>query len=188
MLQSTAMLRLYFNLKSQVLSEVCGISAMDFFQFFCIFTSRFVHKILTYILVGKFQLVLQGLWYKMEFFFTKTSWFWLVWHKIRGWCHQAPDSETLLMPVSSVPHVSDRLELLNNNWASGSQHPGPSESDVVQEARSNELLHTVRLSVHLDTPLHGNNARGAKYSVVHEHSNTHSVRKYKMAALSAVSA
>ena len=82
---------------------------------------------------------------------------------------QAPDSETSLMPVSSVPHVSDRLELLNNNWASGSQHPGPSESDVfsdvVQEARSNDLLHTARLSVRLDTPLHGNNARGAKHAV-----------------------
>ena len=70
------------------------------------------------------------------------------------------------MPVSSVSHVCDRLELLNNNWASGSQHPGPSESDVysdvIQEARSNDLLHTVRLSVRLDTPLPGNNARGAK--------------------------
>ena len=83
--------------------------------------------------------------------------------------HRAPDSETSLMPVSSVPHVSDCLELLNNNWASGSQHPGPPESDVfsdvVQKARSNDLLHTVRLSVRLDTPLHGNNARGAKYAV-----------------------
>ena len=73
------------------------------------------------------------------------------------------------MPVSSVPHVSDRLELHNNNWAPGSQHPGPSESDVysdvVQEARSNYLLHVVRLSVRLDTPLHGNNARGTKYAV-----------------------
>ena len=80
--------------------------------------------------------------------------------------YQAPDSETSLMPVSSVPHVSDRLELHNNNWASRSQHPGPSESDVfsdvIQEAQSNDLLHTVRLSVRLDTPLHGNNARGAK--------------------------
>ena len=81
--------------------------------------------------------------------------------------NQAPDSETSLMPVSSVSHVSDRLELLNNNWASGSQHPGPSESDVysdvIQEARSNsDLLHTVRLSVRLDTPMHGNNARDAK--------------------------
>ena len=77
------------------------------------------------------------------------------------------------MPVSSVPHVSDLLELLNNNWASGSQHPGPSESDVfsdvVQEARSNDLLHTARLSVRLHgkqrKSLHGNNARGAKYAV-----------------------
>ena len=70
------------------------------------------------------------------------------------------------MPVSSVPHVSDRLELHNNNWASGILHSGPSESDVysdvIQEARSNDLLHTVRLSVRLDTPLHGNNARDAK--------------------------
>ena len=43
---------------------------------------------------------------------------------------QAPDSETSLIPVSSVSHVNYRLELQNNNWASGSQHPGPSESDV----------------------------------------------------------
>ena len=82
---------------------------------------------------------------------------------------QAPDSESSLMPVSSVPHVSDRLELHNNNWAFGILHPGPSESDVysdvIQEAQSNDLLHTVRLSVRLDTRLHGNNARGAKYAV-----------------------
>ena len=43
---------------------------------------------------------------------------------------QVPDSETLLMPISSVPHVSDHLEL-HNNWASGILHPGPSESDVL---------------------------------------------------------
>ena len=105
---------------------------------------------------------------------------------------QAPDSETSLMPVSSVSHVSDCLELLNNNWASGSQHPGPSESDVfsdvVQEARSNDLLHTARLSVRLDTPLHGNNARGAKVSgVLGERGNAHSVQKYKMVAVRAMS-
>ena len=41
---------------------------------------------------------------------------------------QATDSETSLMPVSSVSHVSDRMELHNNsNWA------------------SNDLLHTARL-------------------------------------------
>ena len=71
---------------------------------------------------------------------------------------------------SSVSHVSDRLELHNNNWASGSTHPGPSESDVysnvVQEARSNDLLHTARLLMRLDMPLHDNNARGTKYAVV----------------------
>ena len=70
------------------------------------------------------------------------------------------------MPVSSVPHVSDRLELHNNNWASGILHAGLSESgvysDVIQEARTNDLLHTVRLPARIDTPLHGNNARGAK--------------------------
>ena len=92
---------------------------------------------------------------------------------------QAPDSGTLLMPVSSVPLVSDRLELHNNNWASGSQHPGPSESDVysdvIQEARSNDLLHMVRLSVRLDTPLHGNNARGAKHAVYYASVVTHTV-------------
>ena len=83
------------------------------------------------------------------------------------------------MLVSSVPYVSDRLELLNNNWASGSQHPGPSESDVfsdvVQEAWSNDLLHKVRLSVRLDMPLHGNNARGAKYAVLYTSVVTHTV-------------
>ena len=105
---------------------------------------------------------------------------------------QAPDSEPSLMPVSSVPHVSDRLELLNNNWASGSQHPGPSESDVfsdvVQEARSNDLLHTVRLSVRLDTPLHGNNAKGAIYAVYYASVATHPVfENIKMAALRAMS-
>ena len=61
------------------------------------------------------------------------------------------------------------LELHNNNWASGILHPGPSESDVysavIQEAQLNDLLHTVRLLMRLDTPLHGNNARGAKYAV-----------------------
>ena len=70
---------------------------------------------------------------------------------------------------SSVSHVSDRLELHNNNWASGSKHPGPSESDVysdvIQEAQSNDLLHTARLLMRLDTPLHDNNARGTKYAV-----------------------
>ena len=73
------------------------------------------------------------------------------------------------MLVSPVPHVSVRLELHNNNWASGILHPGPSKndvySDVIQEAQSNDLLHTVRLLVRLDTPLHGNIARGDKYAV-----------------------
>ena len=98
------------------------------------------------------------------------------------WCdydlHQAPDSETSLMPVSSVSHVSDRLEL-HNNWASGSQHPGPSESDVesdvIQEAQLNDLFHTVRLLMRLDTPLHGNNARGIKYAVYYASVVTHTV-------------
>ena len=57
------------------------------------------------------------------------------------------------------------MELTNNNWASGSQHPGPSESDVIQEAQSNDLLRMACLSMRLDTPLHGNNARGTKYAV-----------------------
>ena len=82
-------------------------------------------------------------------------------------------------PFSSVPHVSDRLELHNNNWASGILHPGPSESDVysdvIQEAQSNNLLHTVHLSVRLDMPLHGNNARGAKYAVYYASVATHTV-------------
>ena len=80
---------------------------------------------------------------------------------------------------SSVSHVSDRLELHNNNWASGSKHPGPSESDVysdvIQEARSNDLLHTARLLMRLDTPLHDNNARGTKYAVYRASIVTHTV-------------
>ena len=88
---------------------------------------------------------------------------------------QAPDSETLLMPISSVSHVSDRMELHNNNWASGSQHAGLSESDVIQEAQSNDLLHTARLSMRQDTPLHGNNARGTKYTVYYASVVTHTV-------------
>ena len=95
-------------------------------------------------------------------------------------------------PFSSVPHVSDRLELHDNNRASWILHPGPSEndvySDVVQEAQWNDLLHTARLLMRLDTPLHGNNARGAIVrGVLRERSNAHSVRKYKMAALRAMS-
>ena len=82
---------------------------------------------------------------------------------------------------SSVSHVSDRLELHNNNWASGSKHPGPSESDVysdvVQEAQSNDLLHTAtaRLLMRLDTPLHDKNARGTKYAVYYASVVTHTV-------------
>ena len=48
-------------------------------------------------------------------------------------------------------------------------------SDVIQEAQSNNLLHMVRLSVRLDTPLHGNNARGAKYAVYYASVVTHTV-------------
>ena len=97
-------------------------------------------------------------------------------------------------PFSSVPHVSDRLELDNNNRASWILHPGPSESDVysdvVQEARWNDLLHTAHLLIrlHVDTPLHGNNARGAKYAVYYASVATHPVfENIKMAALRAMS-
>ena len=69
----------------------------------------------------------------------------------------------------------------------------------IQEAQSNDLLRTARLSMRLYTPLHGNNARCIKCAVYYAHliplayqvrgvlrerSNAHSVRKYKMAALS----
>ena len=89
-------------------------------------------------------------------------------------------------------HVSDRLELHNNNRASWILHPGPSESDVysdvIQEAQLNDLLHTVRLLMRLDTPLHGNNARGAKYAVYYMSVATHTVfENIKMAALRAMS-
>ena len=95
-------------------------------------------------------------------------------------------------PFSSVPHVSDRLELYNNNRASWILHPGPSESDVysdvVQEAQWNNLLYTARLLMRLDTPLHGNNARGAKYAVYYASVATHTVfENIKMAALRAMS-
>ena len=95
-------------------------------------------------------------------------------------------------PFSSLPHVSDRLELHNNNRASWILHPGPSESDVysdvVQEAQWNDLLHTARLLIRLDTPLHGNNARGAKYAVYYASVATHTVfENIKMAALRAMS-
>ena len=67
----------------------------------------------------------------------------------------------------------------NNNWASGILHPGPSESDVysnvIQEAQSNCLLHTAHLLILLDTPLHGNNARAAKYAVYYASVVTHTV-------------
>ena len=104
--------------------------------------------------------------------------------------YQAPEAS--LTPVSSVPHVSDRLELHNNNRASWILHPGPSESDVysdvVQEAQWNDLLHTARLLMRLDTPLHGNNARGAKYAVYYTCEATHTVfENIKMAALRAMS-
>ena len=101
-----------------------------------------------------------------------------VLQRLKG-SQQAPDSGTSLMPVSSVPYVSDHMELHNNNCASGILHPGLSESDVysdvIQEAQLNDLLQTVRLSVHLDTPLHGNNARGAKYGVYYASVVTHTV-------------
>ena len=95
-------------------------------------------------------------------------------------------------PFSSVLHVSDCLELHNNNRASWILHPGPSESDVysdvVQEAQWNDLLHTARLLIRLDTPLHGNNARGAKYAVYYASVATHTVfENIQMAALRAMS-
>ena len=69
----------------------------------------------------------------------------------------------------SVPHVSDRLELHNNNWASWIE--SDVYNDVIQEAQWNDLLHTARL----DTLLHGNNARGAKYAVYYASVATHTV-------------
>ena len=96
------------------------------------------------------------------------------------------------MPVFLSSTCSDRLELHNNNWASWILHPGPSESDVysdvVQEAQWNDLLHTARLLIRLDTPLHGNNARGTKYAVYYASRVMHTVfENIKMAALRAMS-
>ena len=45
----------------------------------------------------------------------------------------------------------------------------------IQEAQSNYLLRTTRLLMRLDTPLHGNNARGAKYAVYYVSVVTHTV-------------
>ena len=60
-------------------------------------------------------------------------------------------------------------------------------SDVVQEARSNDLLHTVRLRMRLDMPLHDSNARGTKYAVYYASVVTHTVfENKKMAALRAM--
>ena len=68
-------------------------------------------------------------------------------------------------PFSSVPHVSDHLELHINNWASWTLHRVCLK---VQEAQLNYLLHTVHLSMRSDMPVWGSNARGAKYAVYYE--------------------
>ena len=114
------------------------------------------------------------------------------WKEIIHWLVRPLTANLRWRPFSSVPHVSDRLELHNNNRASWILHPGPSESDVysdvVQEARWNDLLHTARLLMRLDTPLHGNNARGAEYAVYYASVATHTAFKnIKMAALRAMS-
>ena len=46
---------------------------------------------------------------------------------------------------------------------------------VIQEAQSNDLLHTARLLMRLDMPLHDNNARGTKYAVYYASVVTHTV-------------
>ena len=46
---------------------------------------------------------------------------------------------------------------------------------IIQEAQSNDLLHTARLLMRLDTPLHDNNARGTKYAVYHASVVTHTL-------------
>ena len=45
----------------------------------------------------------------------------------------------------------------------------------IQEAQSNYLLRTARLLMRQDMPLHGNNARGAKYTVYYASVVTHTV-------------
>ena len=49
----------------------------------------------------------------------------------------------------------------------------------IHEAQSNDLLRTACSLMRLDTPLHGNNARGTKYTVYYASVLMHSVRKYK---------
>ena len=61
-------------------------------------------------------------------------------------------------------------------WYPTSNTSGPPrESDVIQETQSNDLLRTARLSMRLDTPLYGNNARGTKYAVYYASVVTHTV-------------
>ena len=96
---------------------------------------------------------------------------------------QAPDSESLLTPVflSSTCFQPSGAAQQQLGFLNFTYHPGPSESDVysdvIQEAQSNDLLHTVRLlmCLHVDTPLHGNNARGTKYTVYYASVATHTV-------------
>ena len=49
----------------------------------------------------------------------------------------------------------------------------------MQEAQSNDLLHTACLLMRLDTPLHDNNARGTKYAVYYAIVETHTVCENK---------
>ena len=109
------------------------------------------------------------------------------------WQHQAPDSEPSLTPVflsstcfrppGAAQQQSDFL-----NFTSGSVWKWRLQWRIVQEAQWNDLLHTARLLIRLDTPLHGNNARGAKYAVYYASVATHTVfENIKMAALRAMS-
>ena len=68
-------------------------------------------------------------------------------------------------------------------WLHGDYH-----CDNVVTGPWNNLLHTACLLMHLDTSLHGNNARGAKYAVYYASVATHTVfENIKMAALRAMS-
>ena len=83
------------------------------------------------------------------------------------------------MSVFFIPHVSDRLELHNNNWDSRTLHPDLSKSGVKFRKPIRTICCTrymfVRLSMRPDTPLHGNNERGAKYAVYYASVVTHTV-------------
>ena len=127
---------------------------------------------------------------------------WLTWRRLNCTCKfpewsyqellQAPDSEPSLTPVflSSTcfrPPGAAQQQSGFLNFTSGSVWKWRLQWRS-SGSPWNDLLHTARLLMRLDTPLHGNNARGAKYAVYYASVTTHTVlENIKMAALRAMS-